>query len=230
MPVLSIDSSSGFSNILLADENMQVIGESVSGFHENHSVLIFKQLDDLLSSNSLRLKDIRSVAVSLGPGSFTGVRVSLVIAKTLSYVLGLNIAGVENLSVFAYSRANEINENNYLISLKEAGRGEYYFSSFEKVNGELKKLSNTKRLAPKDIMDFIGTLNGGHTSVICGHVDGEDLDRIMADFNGVTEIIPFNLRKLPYFTAKYLLENKIKTNIEQLMGLSPVYVYSEGPF
>jgi len=119
MPILSIDSSNRYSNALIMDENFDVIAESVSGFHENHSVVIFDQIDKMLSIAGLKLNDLNGIAVSLGPGSFTGVRVSVTIAKTLSFCLGLNIIGLGSLFIFAYPFLKNNLASKYIVTIKD---------------------------------------------------------------------------------------------------------------
>ena len=130
MPLLlSIDSSNGYSSVSIAADGSGVIAESVSGLHEKHSVSIFKQMDEMAGMAGIDLKSLTGIVAILGPGSYTGIRVSLTIAKTLSLALGISILGVGSLFVCAYYLM-EKNAGSFerVISAKGGIKNGYYVS------------------------------------------------------------------------------------------------------
>ena len=68
-----------------------------------HSVLLLKKIDELLTENGLTIKDVDCVALSVGPGSFTGIRIGVSTAKAFQYALGLKIIAVNSLEACAYN-------------------------------------------------------------------------------------------------------------------------------
>ncbi len=229
MPILSIDSSSGYSNTLIMDDNLNVITETISGFHENHSVLIFKQIDEMLSKTDIKLNDLNGIAVSLGPGSFTGVRVSLTIAKTLSYILGLNIIGLGTLFVCAYSIFKNNLDPKYIIAIKNAIKNSYYVSAFMSKNGNLTSYLKICRFNMEELKLFIDGL-GSVPTLVYGYNQKDKYKRFKSELKENVPLIPFDLIKIPYYAAKYALKSGIKNDLNYTEGLSPYYVYSEGPF
>lgn len=92
------------------------------------------KLGELLARRRLDLADLTHILVNHGPGSFTGIRVGLNLARTLAYALDLPIAAVDTLSVLAqkYLRAGETG----VVALK-AVQSYYYAAGFARGTGEL---------------------------------------------------------------------------------------------
>lgn len=236
MPILSIDSSSGYSNILIIDDNLNIIAETISEFHENHSVLIFKQIDEMLSRTGIKLNYLNGIVVSLGPGSFTGVRVSLVIAKTLSFCLGLNIIGVGSLFALAYPFFKNKLVSKYIVAIKDAIKNSYYVSAFVLENGDFIDYLKISQFDLEKLKSFINGLDSIPTMVYGYNQKGGrerlkgELEASLGLRNSAVPLNPFDLAKVPYYAAKYALESGIKNDLKYAEGLSPYYVYSEGPF
>ncbi len=229
MPILSIDSSSGYSNILIMGDNFNVIAETISGFHENHSVLIFKQIDAMLSKTCIKLNDLNGIVVSLGPGSFTGVRVSLTIAKTLSYTLGLNIIGLGSLFVCAYPFFKNNLGSKYIVAVKDAIKNRYYASAFMLKNGNFTPYLKIGQFNLEELKLFISGL-GSAPILVYGYNQKDRYKRVKSELKEIVSLNPFDLIKIPYYAAKHALESGIKNDLKYAEGLSPYYVYSEGPF
>lgn len=84
-------------------------------------------LDSLLASRGLSPKDVRGVAVDVGPGSFTGVRVGVATAKAMCLALGIPAVGVESLEALAVAAGPA---DHPLLVLRDARAGEAYFSLY----------------------------------------------------------------------------------------------------
>lgn len=230
MPILSIDSSNGYSNALIMDDNFDVIAEAVSEFHENHSVVIFEQIDKMLSIAGIKLDDLNGIAVSLGPGSFTGVRVSVAIAKTLSFCLGLNIIGLGSLFVFAYPFFKNNLASKYILTIKDTiKKNSYYASAFILENGDFIEYAKAAQFNSEELKSFITGFDSTPTTVY-GYNRKEEYDRLRDELYNIVPIDPFVLDKAPYYAAKYALERGMEHNMKYIEELSPRYIYSDGPF
>ena len=86
MITLFIDTSlSDVSIALLKDEKiLDLINNNIPG---EHSIYVTKYIQDILKNNNLLPKDIKEIVVVNGPGSFTGVRIGVTIAKMIAYLL-----------------------------------------------------------------------------------------------------------------------------------------------
>ena len=80
----------------------------------------------LLSEASLTLADLRAVAVDVGPGSFTGVRVGVTSAKSLAWALGLPVVPVHSLEALAAAAPDD----EAVLTVRDAGRGTLYHAVY----------------------------------------------------------------------------------------------------
>jgi len=101
MKILAIDSSSKTATVALVDEK-GIIGE-YSINYLRHSVILMPMIDELLKKCEVPINQITHVAVSEGPGSFTGLRIGAATAKGLAHALNIPIVGVSSLLALAYN-------------------------------------------------------------------------------------------------------------------------------
>jgi tRNA threonylcarbamoyl adenosine modification protein YeaZ len=232
---LSMDSSNGYSSLLAADENFNILSESISDFHEKHSVLIFKQLDEIISKAGIKLTDFQGIAVILGPGSYTGIRVSLTIAKTLSYVLKTAVVGLGSLSVCAYRAAKENLGLKNIVAVCYASKDRYYVSEFSSEAKYFEGQIKTDLLNLEEIRLFLNDMKD-KPLLAYGFNDKNDCHFIKDELKDtVSGLLFLDLKDTAYFAAKYAIEsykiNGVKVfNEKYSEELSPYYVYGNGPF
>lgn len=102
MTFLLMDTSGTYCVLALADEaDGTVLAASVFEGRRTLSRRLMGEIDRLLTRNGLTLSDLSGLAVGLGPGSFTGVRVGVTTAKTLAQVTGKPLVGVGTLDAYA---------------------------------------------------------------------------------------------------------------------------------
>lgn len=85
MLVLAIDTATKIGSVSLFDNKIGVIGELNLYVKVNHSAVIMEMIDNLFKMTKLSIKDVDRVAVTVGPGSFTGIRIGVAVAKGLCY-------------------------------------------------------------------------------------------------------------------------------------------------
>ena len=83
-----------------------------------HSAYLISAIKNIMQKNDLKLQELGLIAVNNGPGSFTGIRVGVTVAKTLSKELGVNVLGVSSLDIL--QKAYEISSNAGNIPLNPA--------------------------------------------------------------------------------------------------------------
>ncbi len=245
MAVLSMDSSSKYSSVCIIDDDLKIIASSDLGPHENHSILIFKQLDEMFSKVNIPLNKLKGIAVTLGPGSFTGVRVSLSIAKTLAFCLGLNILGVGSLCACAYSFIGKY-RSKYIIVIKDYIRDYVYFSVFLIKNNECTEYGRLTSAAVSDLSlalsSIIERLEEVEEAPVVVYSYNKDkaaqnlkikVEHAVSKIRGF-EFETFNSLKVSYFAGilalKSFIKNKNATDLKYIEELSPFYVYSGGAF
>ncbi len=100
MIVLGLDTSAGASSVALIDEH-GLLGEYFINTGPPHSQRLIFMLDELLKRAGLDLKEIAGLAVAVGPGTFTGLRVGLSTAKGLALGLNISLLSVPTLDALA---------------------------------------------------------------------------------------------------------------------------------
>ncbi len=122
MLVLGIDTATPVAGVALVNENGLVASRLVSGIR-SHSVCLLPMIRDVFQDGRVKAGDLTGLAVSTGPGSFTGLRIGLVCARTLARVWELPLAGVSTLEVLAFPFAGS---GVLVVPMLNARRGEVY--------------------------------------------------------------------------------------------------------
>jgi tRNA threonylcarbamoyladenosine biosynthesis protein TsaB len=123
MKVLSIDTSNYVLGIGLLDGD-SVMGEYISNIKKNHSVRVMPAIENLMKECGIEPRDLGKIVVAEGPGSYTGVRIGVTIAKTLAWTLKIPLSGVSSLEVSAASAGRYF--DGPISPLFDARRGQIY--------------------------------------------------------------------------------------------------------
>ncbi|TKD66309.1 tRNA (adenosine(37)-N6)-threonylcarbamoyltransferase complex dimerization subunit type 1 TsaB [Pseudalkalibacillus hwajinpoensis] len=132
MKVLAIDSSNYCMGVSVMDGDT-IIGEVITNLKKNHSVRLMPAIDQLLEEVGIKPNEIERIVVAEGPGSYTGLRIGISIAKTLAWTLGIPLVGVSSLEVLGQ---NGRYFPGVTVPFFDARRGQVYMSLFE-ANGTL---------------------------------------------------------------------------------------------
>ena len=126
MKYLFIDTCT--SNLIVS---LIIDGNIVSYFNKKiengMSNYLLKEIENQLNSNNIKASSIDAIFVSNGPGSFTGIRVGLTVAKVYAWSLNIKVIPVSSLEVLAST-----NTNNTNVSLIDARRGYVYRGIYDK--------------------------------------------------------------------------------------------------
>ncbi|MBE7550858.1 MAG: tRNA (adenosine(37)-N6)-threonylcarbamoyltransferase complex dimerization subunit type 1 TsaB [Anaerolineales bacterium] len=99
--ILAIDTATQYASLALYNQD-GVLAEESWFADRNHTVEVMPRLTRMLKLANLKVADLTALAVSLGPGSFTGVRIGLAVAKGLALPYKLPVIGVSTLEIAAY--------------------------------------------------------------------------------------------------------------------------------
>lgn len=172
MTILAIDTSNLTVGVALIKDG-KVIAEHISHLKKNHSVRAMPAIDELLKECGLKPSDLTQIAVAKGPGSYTGVRIGVTIAKTLAWSLNIPVKTVSSLEVLA---ANGRFFQGLICPLFDARRGQVYTGLYQYRDGKLHGLEEDQNILLEDwlkklkAMDqqvlFIGSDTGIHREMI----------------------------------------------------------------
>ncbi|SDF11737.1 tRNA (adenosine(37)-N6)-threonylcarbamoyltransferase complex dimerization subunit type 1 TsaB [Sporomusa acidovorans] len=102
MPILAIDTATLVSSVAIATQDT-LVAELTIQTRKTHSERLMPHIASLLSMAEMTQNSIKAVAVSIGPGSFTGLRIGLATAKAMAYALHIPLIGVPTLAALAFS-------------------------------------------------------------------------------------------------------------------------------
>jgi tRNA threonylcarbamoyladenosine biosynthesis protein TsaB len=130
MNLLALDTSTPLAAVALAGTD-GVVHVAPSDPGPRHGRALIPAVRDLLARAGLALRDLDALAVGLGPGSYTGLRIGLTAAKTLAYALGKPLIGLDSLEAVA---RNAPAEALRIAVVADAQRGDLYAADFARSN------------------------------------------------------------------------------------------------
>jgi tRNA threonylcarbamoyladenosine biosynthesis protein TsaB len=131
MKILSIDTSTFVMGISISDGE-QVIGEYITNIKKNHSIRLMPAIQQLMRDCDITPSMLHKIVVAKGPGSYTGVRIGVTIAKTLAWSLNIPLIGISSLEQLAW---NGKDFNGYICPLMDARR-QQLFTGLYQHNGD----------------------------------------------------------------------------------------------
>lgn len=150
--LLAIDNSLDHLNLALGRDG-KLLEERHAKFEKPSSELLSVRCRQLIADHGYEVHDIGLVAVTLGPGSFTGIRVGLSFCKGMACGLGIDLVGVPTLDALSYPF--HYLEGHYVCPLIDAKKGEVFFALYRVTKGTLERLSEYQSVRPGMIADIV---------------------------------------------------------------------------
>lgn len=122
MRILGIESSSLVASVAIVDDGI-TMGEFTADFKKTHSQTLLPMIDDMVKLLGVELSDVDAIAVSGGPGSFTGLRIGSATAKGLGLALNKPLIHVPTLDATAY---NLFGASGLICPIMDARRNQVY--------------------------------------------------------------------------------------------------------
>ena len=176
MKILGIDTSSSSLSVAVMDDDL-LKGEFTLNHKLTHSEQMMPLLDSLLSHLELKMSDIDLIGVSVGPGSFTGIRIGVAAANAMAMALDIPVVGISSLEAMAYTAG----ETAYtIVSTFDAQRDRFYFNAYRFEDSELKALEAEDVLEKKDLIKKL---------------ESYDKVLLLGDAVFINEVLPLNVKK-----------------------------------
>ncbi len=160
--LLAIETSSLVSSVALLHRNVLRAEVTVQA-RLTHSEQLMPHIADMLQKAAVRKDGIDGVAVSVGPGSFTGLRIGLATAKGLSFAWGVPLVGVETPRSLAW---NFVDSAKAVCPLIDAQKGDAYAALYTWQDGVLREERAVTVLPAADVI--ASCADGGRAVVFCG--------------------------------------------------------------
>jgi tRNA threonylcarbamoyladenosine biosynthesis protein TsaB len=218
--LLAIDTSTRKMGIALYD-GVQVQHESVWESRNHHTVELSPAIETALAQAGLGANDLEAVAVAIGPGSYTGLRIGLAVAKGLALANRAALIGVPTLDVIAY--AQPVREKTLAAVLK-AGRGRLAVGWYTaRKKGGWKQKGEPEVLTPEELYGRIRK-----PTQICGELDGETRKLLERKHKNAILASPAENVRRPSFLAELGWERWKKEAVDQPALIAPQYLHTGG--
>jgi tRNA threonylcarbamoyladenosine biosynthesis protein TsaB len=126
MIVLGIETSTKIGSVALS-RNGQILAETDLSGVMNHSEKLLPAIENIMSAKSISFADISRIAVSSGPGSFTGLRIGITVARTMAHMLHKEVVSVPTLDCLA---AMVPSGESLICPLIPAIQGQVYYALY----------------------------------------------------------------------------------------------------
>lgn len=126
------------------------------GARPGHSTALLELADRLLADAGIDWRELEFVAVGLGPGTFTGLRIGVSTARALGQSLGIPVAGVGSLAALAHGALAAHEDSVRVLAVLDARRGEAFAAAYETAG----ELSAPRALRPEDLPGLLGPAHG----------------------------------------------------------------------
>lgn len=152
--ILGIDNSLDSLNLVLAEDGA-VTAERHGRNGRVPSEILPVMVSGILADSGYRIDDVKNMLVTLGPGSFTGIRVALAFCKGINSALNIPVTGVPTLDALAFPLS--FMDGHYLCPLIDAKKGEVFCSLYRVSQGSIERLTGYRALKPADVPGLIKT-------------------------------------------------------------------------
>ena len=129
-------------------EDNKLIDKTVYINDNNLSEKLLPSIKELLDKNNIRVNNLNRIYVSVGPGSFTGIRIGLTVAKVMSWSLKIDIIPISSLEAIASTDS----DYNYICPMIDARRGYVYASLYDK---ELNNIIKDQYIKQEDFTNLL---------------------------------------------------------------------------
>jgi tRNA threonylcarbamoyladenosine biosynthesis protein TsaB len=173
MRILAIDTATSTASAALV-ENGKLVAEQCYPANpsanaliskRNHAEIIVPLIDSVLSAACVKVSDLSAFAISVGPGSFTGLRIGLSTVQGLAYGLEIPIIGVSTLLATA---ARVTNFDGSVCSFLDARKGQVYAALFRWSAGHLARLTEDTVVSVTEVIDLVRGRPGLGTLMFIG--------------------------------------------------------------
>lgn len=155
--ILAIETSGRMGSVVIAIGE-QMLAETTFSGPMRHSSEVFPSICGLLSRFGRKPNDLDHIYISVGPGSFTGLRIAVIIAKTMHLSNGVKVIAVDTLDVIAANAEDYIgrkeNELEQIAVVLDAKRGRFYIAAYRYTDGRQQTAGDGfwKKIFPDSLM------------------------------------------------------------------------------
>ncbi len=194
---LIIDSATPYLYVALLEGNRTIQTYYKKG-DNNHSEILMPTVETLFKNSGLHVNDIDEIIIGIGPGSYTGVRIGVVVAKMLGWNQNISVKTVSSLALIASST----NAEGYVLSHVDARRKNAFMGLYLKQNDQIEAAGEEVFMSSKQFQD---QLPYEYTVV----ESGEPNPSIILQSNVLTEV-----DNIHHLAPNYLRKTEAERNLD----------------
>jgi len=215
--LMAIDTATRFASLALYD-GLSVRAEESWQSANNHTVELMPGLVRMLARQRVPVHALQGVAVALGPGSFTGLRIGLAVAKGLALAQDIPLLGVPTLEVLAYMHAIQ---RRPICAVVRAGRGRVCAGRYVRRRGRWRQVGE---LDLTTIAELAAQLE--KRTLFCGEITTAEREFLQGQENGLAMLASpaASLRRAGYL-AELAWQRLVRGEADDPITLSPIYLH-----
>ncbi len=219
MLVLGLDTATRSASIGLV-EGERIIGEYNLTVDQVHSKRLMPMIDRLINECNHSIHDVEGIAVSCGPGSFTGLRIGMATAKGLAYALKVPLVGVSTLKALCWNCAPS---TGLLCPVVDARMKEFYTALYRWKDGNLEAVVHDTVMSKEDVHDLLDSASG--EMIVVADAAVQDALSIQENIHKDVLFAPFS-NVFPRGASVAALGHKglQQDDVDGLLTLQPAYI------
>lgn len=214
--LLAIDTATRYASLALYDGE-RVLSEETWRTANYHTVELMPAIVRMLERQNVSTETLTAIGVSLGPGSFTGLRIGMGVAKGLVLAREIPLLGVPTLEVVAYPH---FNQRRLICAVVEAGRGRLCAGFYRRRRGRWRPTDEPRLTTPEGLCKMVESI-----AFFCGEIDA-DLSALLQERLGDKAILTSpatSLRRAGYL-AEMAWARFQQGQADDPDTLSPIYL------
>ncbi|MCR4408510.1 MAG: tRNA (adenosine(37)-N6)-threonylcarbamoyltransferase complex dimerization subunit type 1 TsaB [Anaerolineae bacterium] len=215
--LVAIDTATRFASLALYD-GLVVRAEESWQSSDNHTVELMPSLVRMMARQHVSVQALRGVAVALGPGSFTGLRIGLAVAKGLALAQDIPLLGVPTLDVLAYIHAGQ---RLPICAVVRAGRGRVCAGHYVRRRGRWRQLGEPGLTT---IAELAAKLE--KKTLFCGEITAAERELLQSQESGLAVLASpaASLRRAGYL-AELAWQRLAQGETDDPITLTPIYLH-----
>jgi len=218
--LLSIDTSTRNIGIAIYD-GVQVLCETTWNSHNYHTVELAPAVEDSLQRAGVQAQDLKVVAIATGPGSFTGLRIGMALAKGIALARHIPLIGIPTLDIVA--EALPVSPGFTLAAILQAGRGRLAVGWYSPTDGSWKQMPPIQVLEVAQLSQLIH-----EPTIICGELTEVQQRTLARKYRNVILASPAHSVRRPSFLAELAWKRWLSGESDDPAVIAPIYLHLGG--
>lgn len=218
MKILGIDTSTMAANVAVLEDD-KLICEYTINTKKTHSQKLMPMIENMLKLSDLDIKEIDAIAICVGPGSFTGLRIGMATAKAMAHVNNIPLIGVNSLEILG---ANMDLCNRKICSILDAQRNQVYMNKYILKDDKITELEEISIKPIDELLEEISSSN--EDWVLVGEAVYKYKEKIEEILNIVIPSPANNITKAS--TLCFVARDKMLANdqVYNCYNINPMYI------